>query len=437
MKKILLFFGLTLLLINQNQAQTTNAETADKLGKQAALFLQLNDYENLHALFSEKMASALPIKQMKKSFSGLFKQFGALEEIQEFNTKQTAEADYFQQAVVFEKGTFNLVFTLDEKNKLTSFNLRPHQPSYEWTAPKYVISPFEFSQQDIKVGDSLKLNGKMTIPNGGIETVVVFVHGSGPNDMDETLGPNKLFKDLALGLASNGIASIRYNKRTYDYPSQMARIANSITIQQVVIDDAVNAIKLAREKGAKKVILLGHSLGGHCAPMISVLAKPDAVIVLAGNVSPLEDLLVPQYEYIKENDSSTQINDFQMAMIRTQVERIQKEDYNAETAPPLLPLNLPASFWLSLKDYSPQKIAKSQTIPYLILNGERDYQVTPKEAKKWKNGTKNKLSETILYPKLNHMFFEGKGLCLPSEYEKEGHFSETVLKDIISWISKI
>ena len=98
---------------------------------------------------------------------------------------------------------------------------------------------------------------------------------------------------------------------------------------------------------------------------------------------------------------------------------------------------MPASFWLSLKDYEPQKIAKKQTQPYLILNGERDYQVTPSEAKKWKNGSKNKQSKTIIYPHLNHMFFAGEGVCLPSEYEKEGHFSQETLNDIVNWISEL
>tara|TARA_B110000503_G_scaffold143339_1_gene244181 strand:+ start:2168 stop:3481 length:1314 start_codon:yes stop_codon:yes gene_type:complete len=437
MKTCLLFFTIIAGLISQIQAQTENFQIAEELGKQAAEFLQKSEFEKLHALFSEDMGATLSSKQMERSFSGLLKQFGTLNKIEELQVKETAEGNYYQQAVSFDKGKFFLTFTLNQKESFTSFMLKPYQPNYKWTPPSYAKGKYEYSQEKVTVGDSLALNGKMTISNGMNEIVVVFVHGSGPNDMDESLGPNKLFNDLAFGLAANGIASIRYNKRTYDYPSQMARQANSLTIQQVVIDDAVNAVRLARENGAKKVILIGHSLGGYCAPLIAELTQPDAVITLAGNVSPLEDLLVPQYEYIKNNDTSKQINDLQMAMIRTQVKRIQDNEYDAETAPPLLPLGLPASFWLSLKDYEPQKLARKQAFPYLILNGERDYQMTPKEAKKWKNGSKNKHSKTIIYLKLNHLFFEGEGICLPSEYEKEGHFSERTLNDIINWINEI
>ncbi|MDB9964420.1 alpha/beta fold hydrolase [Vicingaceae bacterium] len=437
MRKLLVFTLLIIGLITQSEAQTDTFLVARKLGKQAAEYLKSNDFENIHQRFSEEMVAALPLERMKKSFSGLAIQFGAINEILEFNARETAEAVYFYQAAKFEKETLDLVFTLNDKEKFTSFSLRPHQQTYEWLTREYAKGPNDYEEEFIAIGDSLPLTGKITIPDNGMETVVVFVHGSGPNDMNETLGPNKLFKDLAYGLASNGIASIRYNKRTCDYPSAMAKQANSLTIQQVVVKDAVNAIKLARENGAKKIVLLGHSLGGYCTPMIAQLAQPDAVIVLAGNVSPIEDLLVPQFEHIKENDTSIKINDFRMAMIRMQVERVQKGDYGATTAPPLLPLSLPASFWLSLKDYNPQKVAKKQSFPYLILNGERDYQVTPKEAKKWKGGSKNKHSKTIIYPKLNHMFFEGEGICVPAEYEKEGHFSEIVLKDIINWISEI
>ena len=158
---------------------------------------------------------------------------------------------------------------------------------------------------------------------------------------------------------------------------------------------------------------------------------------MAGNVSQLHELLIPQYEHIMKNDPTTSIGEFQLNAIKVQVKNIQENTYNASTPSMALPLGLPASFWLSLKDYYPQKLAKKQSQPYLILNGERDYQVSPEEAKKWKNGSKHKKSKTIIYPKLNHMFFAGEGVLIPSEYEKEGHLHEQTLKDIINWSNSL
>lgn len=41
---------------------------------------------------------------------------------------------------------------------------------------------------------------------------VVFLSGSGPNDKDESIGPNKPFADLAKGLGDRGIGSLRFDK---------------------------------------------------------------------------------------------------------------------------------------------------------------------------------------------------------------------------------
>lgn len=263
------------------------------------------------------------------------------------------------------------------------------------------------------------------------------VHGSGPNDMDETVGPNKLFKDLAYGLASNNIASIRYNKRTYDYPSLIQKEINSVTIDKIVVDDAVKAVKKAHELGAEKVILLGHSLGGHLAPKIAEKAELDGVVIMAGNVTPLEDLILPQFEYLIENDSTTEISEFQYNAVKYQIDNLKSSKFDSTTVGANLPLGLPGSFWLSLQDYEPQKVSKMQNIPYLILNGERDYQVPPKEAKKWKNGNNHEQSTTIIYPGLNHLFFFGEGILLPSEYEQKNHMDKKVLVDIIEWIKML
>ncbi len=60
------------------------------------------------------------------------------------------------------------------------------------------------------------LPATLTLPSGeGHFPAVLLVAGSGPNDRDETIGPNKPFRDLAQGLAAADIASLRYDKRTH------------------------------------------------------------------------------------------------------------------------------------------------------------------------------------------------------------------------------
>lgn len=88
------------------------------------------------------------------------------------------------------------------------------------------------------------LPGIFTTPAGpGPFPVVVLVAGLGPHDGDETIGPNKPFRDIAQGLAAAGIASLRCDKRTLTYASQVAA-RDDVLIDDEVTNDALAAIKL-------------------------------------------------------------------------------------------------------------------------------------------------------------------------------------------------
>src|SRR5437868_1155092 len=72
-----------------------------------------------------------------------------------------------------------------------------------------------FDEREVTVGKGeWELPGTLGLPKGsGPFPAVVLVQGSGPQDRDETMGVNKPFQDIAWGLASNGIAVLRYDKR--------------------------------------------------------------------------------------------------------------------------------------------------------------------------------------------------------------------------------
>src|SRR6185437_11029464 len=84
------------------------------------------------------------------------------------------------------------------------------------------------------------LPGTLTVPAGdGPFPAVLLIAGSGPNDRDETIGPNKPFADLARALAMHGIASLRYDKRTFVY-GKNSRVGN---VDDEVTDDALAALQ--------------------------------------------------------------------------------------------------------------------------------------------------------------------------------------------------
>jgi dienelactone hydrolase len=263
------------------------------------------------------------------------------------------------------------------------------------------------------------------------------VHGSGPNDRDETIGGNKPFKDLAAGLASRGIAVLRYEKRSRVHAGRMA--GTGFTVQHEVIDDVLEAVKVLRsgpEIDRARIFVVGHSLGAMLAPRIW-MADPSiaGLILLAGPARPLEDAIVAQSRYLVEADGTTSPEE-QRALdkaeaLARQVRALQPED----TKNGSLISGAPASYWLDLRGYDPTTAAAKVKAPMLIMQGGRDYQVTPEEFQKWKAALGARRDVTFRsYPLLNHLFIAGSGPSLPAEYNVPGHVAEEVIADIASWI---
>src|SRR5437660_1005819 len=155
-------------------------------------------------------------------------------------------------------------------------------------------------RQEVQIGHGRwVLPGTLSIPQGeGPFAAVLLVHGAGPQDRDETLGPNKPFRDLAWGLASRGIAVLRYEKRTRAHADKIVSNREAITVKEEMVDDAVAAVQFLQQQPAinpSRIFLLGHSLGGMMAPRIAREVRHVAgLIILAGATRPLEDLILEQ-----------------------------------------------------------------------------------------------------------------------------------------------
>jgi dienelactone hydrolase len=265
------------------------------------------------------------------------------------------------------------------------------------------------------------------------------VHGSGPNDRDETIGPNKPFRDLAWGLASRGIAVLRYEKRTRVYRGAFLDPAKGFTVKEESVDDALAAAALLRRNPAiapDRVFILGHSLGGMLIPRIGLRDKDAAgFIILAGATRKGEEAIIAQLEYIASLDGA--ISEAESGRLReyrktaARIKELGPEDLGSEE----VLFGAYAGYWLDLEDYDPPLSARDLERPLLILQGERDYQVTAEDYENWKRGLASTPGVTFkLYPELNHLFIAGEGKITPAEYQRPGHVSEEVIEDIAGWI---
>jgi hypothetical protein len=334
--------------------------------------------------------------------------------------------------------------TYDGDGKVAGLHFLPSQATTqaEYQPPAYAHpESFEEKEMSVAAAGECALPATLTLPKGtGPFPAVVLIHGSGPNDRDETIGPNKPFKDIAWGLASRGIAVLRYEKRTKACAAEMIALKDKITAKEETVDDAVAAVALLRKTDkidAGRVFVLGHSLGGVLVPRIGAAApKAAGFIIMAGTARPIEDVILDQATYISSL-SGGQDEKAQLDLIKAQVARVKSPDLSPDTPSSDLPFGAPASYWLDLRGYDPPAAAPLLHRPLLILQGERDYQATMTDFAAWEKGLQKTKDVTFKsYPALNHLFMEGVGRATPAEYEKASHVSSEVIGDITAWILK-
>lgn len=412
------------------------------LGKQFVVLLMKEDFLNATKNFDSTMKKAMPADKLRQIWKGLIAQVGPFKNQKSVRTEKYQEFDLVFVTCQFEKTTLDIKVVFNTAHQISGMWFVTTPPAAEYKEPSYVKPAFYSEKKTVVGSGEWSLPGTLTMPfEGSLFPAVVLVHGSGPQDRDETIGPNKPFRDLALGLASHGIAVLRYEKRTKEHLAKFASMGYNITPKEETTDDALAAVSILRKTPGidpKKIFILGHSLGGMLVPKIaSIDPGITGFIIMAGNTRPMEDVLLEQMMYIFSLDGTiNKDEEKKLAQVKTQIAKIKDPKLNLLSTETLL--GVPAKYWLYLRSYNPTGIAKNLKQPILILQGGRDYQVTMKDFQNWKNALSTHKNVAFkLYPNLNHLFSHGKGKSTPSEYEIPGNVSEMVINDIVAWIKSI
>lgn len=416
-------------------AQDTNMDRAKHVYE---LFIT-DQADSIHALLSEELQKQLSPEVFRGMLRQTERQFGKLLSQGEWQKESAQGITLYYSDLQFERYSLRFLLSFDADGKMNTIRLVPVPATS--TAQPLAYDKEKMLERSVTVGVAgFRLPGTLTLPAcEGKHPLVILVHGSGPQDRDETIGPNKPFRDLAWGLAARGIATLRYEKRTKVYGAACVPEGREMDYDTECVDDVVEIVRWAKAQpdvAADSVYVLGHSLGATLAPRIAKRADGVAGIVLVAALArPLEDAVVEQTAYVSSLTDASGVAGQQIEDIKRQADNIKKlGTLEFDDKIPLL-LGIPRSYWAFANVYKPVEVAAGLALPMLILQGERDYQVTMEDFGLWRLGLlRNKNAFFKSYPKLNHLLQEGSGKATPFEYYRESPVAGYVIEDIASFI---
>lgn len=396
-------------------------------------------FEEAHAFFDESVKDKISVDELKLFWLRLGNNLGTYQSVDGAQNK--VQGEYFQVTLTcgFTKGSQAFDFIFNKSEKLVGFFIVPQKAEAEYKSPAYADTAL-FTQKEISIKwAGGQMAGIFTSPKNVTNfPLVVMVHGSGPSDMDETVGPNKPFKDLAAGLAAKGIGSIRYVKRSMIYPNAFNK---AFTVKEEVLDDALTAITLAGTlPGVNKsqIYLFGHSLGGMLAPRIAALSPAlSGIILAAAPARKFADLVAEQNEYLyKASGDTTSAGKRQFTESTNEINRSRLLKLG-DIAPDSVILAAPASYWLDLNNYDQTGTVKKLKNRILVIQGEKDFQVSVQDFNIWKTTlSSNKNASFMLYPDLNHLLSTQKEKGNGTQYRIPANVDLKLINDIAAWIKK-
>jgi dienelactone hydrolase len=419
--------------------------TMDDLKLEAQNFIDqvaAGDFAAATHLFDHDMAQAFLQARLRQAWLQILDQVGPYQKISNCQAVEREGTCIVTVSCQFEKGPVDLRVVFNQSGQIAGLNYQPAAPADMPYHPPAYVRAASFHEVDATVGaGEWALPATLSMPVGaGPFPAVVLVHGSGPQDRDETIGPNKPFRDLAWGLASRGIAVLRYEKRTKAHAGQFTpEMVARVTVQEEVIDDALAAVQLLHQTPGIDpgcIYVLGHSLGATLAPRIGQQDPSIAgLIIMAGMTRPFEDAVLDQYTYLYSL-SGAMSDGQKLEQLKAKVRRVKDPNLSDQVPARDLPLNVYPAYWLALRGYQPAEVAKLLGMRIFVLQGGRDYQVTEAgDFPAWQSALEGKGNATLkLYPKLFHLFIVGEGPSTPQEYLVEGHISAGVIQDITRWI---
>ena len=346
---------------------------------------------------------------------------------------------------------------LNLKSDTSEASQRPQEPQPPFP---YQIENISFPSLD----KSITLSGTLTLPDDlKKHPAVVLIAGSGPANRDEEIFGHKPFAVIADYLTRQGLAVLRYDKRGIGESTGSLREATTLNLAEDV-EASIQFLRNHPNIQSNNIGLIGHSEGGIIAPMVASRDQAISFIVLLAAPGMTGKQILK-----KQNEESIQrspiTNDQKTKALNVAVQYL---DYLAQTSSEgtstealhntldsIISINLAEDIFPQVSreemikstnnnwiiyflNLDPSEYLKKVHCPILALNGTKDIQVEANSNLKIiESSVKNKELLTVKkYLNLNHLFQKAETGAINEYAQIQETFSEDVLKDILTWISR-
>jgi dienelactone hydrolase len=373
------------------------------------------NYAQFAANATEEFRKQLPENAIQAVRNQLRDLAGDFEYVKSIDLKDFV-SHYYELKAHHAKMSMVYTVVFDKEGKLQGFLVKPDNDADD-SAPKGPESTDTWAESEVTFNADAQypISGYLTLPkNVEKPPIVIFVHGSGCNDRNETVSANAPFRDIAHGLAERGIATLRYDKRCKLYPDSAA--PDKVTIQTEATDDFDAAVRMLQGDArvdAKRIFVVGHSLGGMLVPYLADRHPELAgAISMSGTLRPFFDVMKQQQtlaiaEMQKSPDAEASVSQLN-ALVRELDEKVPKLDALPDDE---LIIGQPVRYWKSLRDATGEKLLANTKVPILVLWGSADMQIYAEDFDLW-------LAAEKKYPNLRCMRFDRLNhLMIPTTLE--------------------
>jgi dienelactone hydrolase len=376
-------------------------------------------YERVAETLGPEIRDQLPPEQLAQAASK------CLDSGYESVESVTYDEDEAVVSANVDNGTEKLKYIVkfDEYGRVTGLMFTPPEAGTpgDYDPPEYVDET-AFIERSFAVGADGSLDGTLAVPRGtGPYPAVVIVHGSGTSDKNGTMGANKPYRDIAQGLATRGVATLRYDKRPYT--------DETLSPEDRVVADAVDAVKRLTQDPAvqsDQVVVVGHSLGGYFATKIATESEAAGAVGLAAPCGDMFELVVEQVRILERRDKT----DTTVEEAETMLEAVQSGD----SAPDETILGYPAAFWSSLDAYDLKSQLRETDFPVMVCLAGEDWRISETEVELWRSLADEDIVELHHYDGCNHSFIETDQAMVDAGSE-QGHPTEAVIRDLATFVT--